>query len=46
MSQAIANVTLPIVVAKIETVLQAPSYRHPGITANTTDLRQRLTAYL
>jgi hypothetical protein len=46
MSQAIVNVTLPIVVAKIETVLQDPSYPHPGTTANAIDLRQRLTAYV
>lgn len=46
MSQVIVNVTLPIVVAKIEAVLQAPSPQHPGAMADNADLRQRLTAYV
>lgn len=46
MSQAIVNLTLPIVMAKIETVLQDPAYPRHGRTPNTADLRQRLTAYV
>ncbi|MEB3288611.1 MAG: hypothetical protein VKI82_01780 [Leptolyngbya sp.] len=46
MSQVIVNLTLPIVVAKIETVLRDPTSLSPGTDLDMTDLRQRLTAYV
>ncbi|MEY3298116.1 MAG: hypothetical protein RLZZ597_1376 [Cyanobacteriota bacterium] len=45
MSQVIVNVTLPIVVAKIETALKDVTIEVQG-EAHTTDLRQRLAAYV
>lgn len=46
MSQVIVNLTLPVVVAKIETLLRDSS--SPGVreTMDVADLRQRLTAYV
>lgn len=45
MSQVIVNVTLPIVVAKIETALSHVTLEIQG-EAHTHDLRQRLAAYV
>lgn len=46
MSQVIVNVTLPIVVAKIESALNDATYDDIQGKAHTTDLRQRLAAYV
>lgn len=46
MSQVIVNLTLPIVVAKIETVLNDNASESGWESSNVMDLRQRLTAYV
>ena len=46
MSQVIVNLTLPIVVAKLETVLRDLASLSQGEGRDATDLRQRLTAYV
>jgi hypothetical protein len=46
MSQVIVNLTLPIVVAKIESVLNDNASEKCWEPSNRMDLRQRLTAYV
>ncbi|MFH7242589.1 MAG: hypothetical protein ACHWZW_07035 [Spirulina sp.] len=46
MSQVIVNLTLPIVVAKIESVLKNAAPENRWQVANGMDLRQRLTSYV
>jgi hypothetical protein len=46
MSHVIVNLTLPIVVAKVESVLNDTASEKDWEPSNVMDLRQRLTAYV